>query len=175
MHNLSSSARLLFAMALLAFATTATASSPKDPAPEVPALPPAVTLGAPYQVVDAPVKAYVSVDGAAIAVKVDGERYTIQRFPNDAVTEGSVHTYEDLPRDAIFEAVQKFDGKVLVFFSVWDGAGEHEQLFFREVDAATGTFVGPGGLRWFHHPRPDLEHGTIYLGEGPRALATALH
>ncbi|MEP6591204.1 MAG: alpha/beta hydrolase-fold protein [Gemmatimonadota bacterium] len=41
--------------------------------------------------------------------------------------------------------------------------------------AAVLRSASPTGLRWFHHPRPDLEHGTIYLGEGPRALATALH
>lgn len=32
----------------------------------------------------------------------------------------------------------------------------------------------PAGLQWWYRPRPDLEHGTIYLGEGPRAFATTL-
>lgn len=32
----------------------------------------------------------------------------------------------------------------------------------------------PAGLRWFYEPRPDLEHGTIYLGQGPAALLRAL-
>jgi predicted alpha/beta superfamily hydrolase len=32
----------------------------------------------------------------------------------------------------------------------------------------------PAGLRWQYHPRPDLRHATIYLGESPRALREAL-
>lgn len=32
----------------------------------------------------------------------------------------------------------------------------------------------PVGLRWFYEPRPDLEHGTIYLGQGPAAMVKAL-
>ncbi len=32
----------------------------------------------------------------------------------------------------------------------------------------------PKGMLWWFRPRPDLEHGTIYLGEGPRAFATTL-
>ncbi|MES2304553.1 MAG: alpha/beta hydrolase-fold protein [Gemmatimonadota bacterium] len=32
----------------------------------------------------------------------------------------------------------------------------------------------PTGLIWWYVPRPDLEHGTIYLGQGPAALARAL-
>ncbi|HWA41415.1 MAG TPA: hypothetical protein VG712_07390, partial [Gemmatimonadales bacterium] len=30
------------------------------------------------------------------------------------------------------------------------------------------------GVRHTYHPRPDLTHGTIYLGEGPAALVAAL-
>lgn len=34
--------------------------------------------------------------------------------------------------------------------------------------------VAPASLRWFHEPRPDLEHGTIYRKAGPGALAMVL-
>lgn len=32
----------------------------------------------------------------------------------------------------------------------------------------------PAGLTWYYAPRPDLQHNTIYLGQGPTALLSAL-
>lgn len=32
----------------------------------------------------------------------------------------------------------------------------------------------PRGLTWYYEPRPDLEHGTIYRGAGPGAIAKVL-
>ncbi|MEO5800430.1 MAG: alpha/beta hydrolase-fold protein [Gemmatimonadales bacterium] len=65
------------------------------------------------------------------------------------------------------------------------GGMERRRLYLtaaNEEGISTGTakiagFIKtkpPAGLIWWYEPRPDLEHGTIYLGQGPTALAKAL-
>lgn len=67
-------------------------------------------------------------------------------------------------------AAREFRGRSLYLTS----ADEADIIAGTSRLAALLTAKRLTGLTWWYHPRPDLEHGTVYLGEGPRAFATAL-
>lgn len=103
----------------------------------------------PYKVFDAYKKFYFSKEKVILTVKVEGITILIQKFDNDLPKPSFVSQklYEDFPKNMQFEEVHEFDNKLYVFYSSWDGGNVNkEQLFYREIDFATGEFLGESKL-----------------------------
>ncbi|MNU71990.1 hypothetical protein D3C71_614370 [compost metagenome] len=99
-------------------------------------------LGMPYEVVDAPVKNYVSKDGNIIAFKMEKGVATIQKFDGPDFNQTSLNTYKDFPDGAIYEDQIEFDDFIYILLSVWDKSNQTEQFFVRKANKTTGQFEG---------------------------------
>lgn len=105
-----------------------------------------VQLGQPYPVVDGSHKYYFANGEEMVSVKVDGKHWFIQRFSVNGLNQLSFREYEDMPDDAEVEWIGRFGSKLYAMYSVWDRKDEYEQLFYREIDPATGLFIDRGHL-----------------------------
>lgn len=92
----------------------------------------------PYKVVDANYKNYFYAKGDLMTVKIKGKKVTVQKFNTTKLTEKANNVYTDLPKGFVYEAMLEYNGKYLLFYSVWDKKGQHEQLFYREIDFEAG-------------------------------------
>ncbi|RZJ66807.1 MAG: hypothetical protein EOO50_07930 [Flavobacterium sp.] len=100
-------------------------------------------VGEPYKVIDADDKYYMSVDGKVIAIKIRKRDIFVQRFDVDKPSQISVKEYEDaFPKNAVYERMEIVKGKVMLFFTQWNGDDEIEQLFVQEIDVDKGEFKG---------------------------------
>ncbi len=103
-----------------------------------------VTVGTPYQVVDAPSKDYFSDNkGHTIAVKTDGEKVIIQRYDIASMKETSRKTYEDFPPNNKIQKVLKVGDKLFYVFSSFNKKEKREDLYSREINMNEGTFASP--------------------------------
>ena len=100
-----------------------------------------VTVGTPYQVVDAGSKEYFS-DGKdyTISVKTKGKEVTIQRYDIGSMKELSNKMYEDFPPLNKVQKVLQIGDKLFYVFSSFDKKGKKEDLYSREVNMKNGTF-----------------------------------
>lgn len=98
----------------------------------------------PYRVVDAEEKWYLSDEkGSVMTVKFDGKEIFIQRFDGSKPIFLGEKKYEGfLPKHYVVENVKRLNGKYYVFYSLWDGDNDKEQLFAIEIDAVKGEFLG---------------------------------
>lgn len=105
------------------------------------------TVSEPYKVVDGS-KFYFSRDNQILTVKVDGADVLIQKLDSgaDKIKFKSEKKYEDLPKHFQVEDVLEYNDKYYFFYSSWDGDNDKEQLFSREIDFASGQFIGEGKL-----------------------------
>jgi len=101
-----------------------------------------VTLGTPYTVVDAGFKTYFEQDNEILTVKVAGRKVTLQKIDAVKLTFIAIHTYEDMPDGFQLENVMAHNHRHFVFYTVWDKPNKTEQLFYREIDFKSGTFLG---------------------------------
>lgn len=102
-----------------------------------------VEAGKPYTVVDG-IKHYLSSDNGILCMKVRGKSWTLQTLSSETLTQKTRKEYTDMPDNADLELFDKFGDRVFVLYSDWNKEGEREQLFKREIDPATGTFLGKG-------------------------------
>jgi len=103
-----------------------------------------VTLGTPYQVVDAGSKEYFSDGkGYTISVKTKGKEVTIQRYDILSMKELSNKMYEDFPPYNKVQKVLQVGDKLFYVFSSFDKKGKKEDLYSREVNMKDGTFENP--------------------------------
>lgn len=98
------------------------------------------SVGKPYRVVDAEHKFYFSSGNEIMSVKIDKRNTTIQKFNSRTLTFIREENYKDLPKGAVIENLRSINGHYYLFYSEWDG--DNEQLFYREIDFATGTYKG---------------------------------
>ena len=103
-----------------------------------------VSVSQPYEVVDASTKRSFTNGTDVLTVKVGGYKATIQKFTGDNLNCVSVKGDPKLEKGFLFEELLQIDGKVYLFYSVWDKANTTEQLFKREIDFESGDFTGPG-------------------------------
>jgi hypothetical protein len=103
---------------------------------------PKLTLGQPYEVIDAPGKFYLSKGNYLVTVKVMKKGIYLQKLNTDKLSLEKVRFYDDLPKGFTLELVTEFDNKYYVFYSAWDG--DNEMLFAREIDFDEGTFKSTG-------------------------------
>ncbi len=100
-----------------------------------------VTVGTPYQVVDAGSKEYFSDGkGYTISVKTKGKEVTIQRYDIGSMKELSNKMYEDFPPLNKVQKVLQIGDKLFYVFSSFDKKGKKEDLYSREVNMKNGTF-----------------------------------
>jgi hypothetical protein len=101
---------------------------------------PAVSVGKPYDVVDAQGKNYFSRGNEILAVKISGRNIVLQKFNSTDLNFQQIRQYEDFPKGFQLEKLTKVKDRYFVFYSLWDG--ENEQLFYREIDFKEGNFKG---------------------------------
>ena len=102
------------------------------------------TVSEPYKVVDAEEKFYLSDEqGGVLTIKFDGKEIYIQRFDGNKPGLLREKKYESfLPKHYVVEDVKKLGNKYYVFYSLWDGDNDKEQLFAAEVDFDKAEFSG---------------------------------
>lgn len=100
-----------------------------------------VKLGKPYPVVDAPIKHYIEHDHEMLSVKIDDEKFTLQKMSVDELTEISKTTYEDFPKKFSFERITEYHGRYYIFYTVSDKKTKITELFSREINFNNGTLM----------------------------------
>ncbi len=101
-----------------------------------------VTVGKPYEVIDAPTKLYFARGGEILTVKVQKRNVTIQKLNSIDLTFKKIKLYDDFPKGTTIEKITQFKNRYFLFYSLYED--KHEQLFCREIDFAGGSFVGTG-------------------------------
>lgn len=103
-----------------------------------------VTVGKPYEVVDAASKDYFSDgNGHTIAIKTDGEKVTLQRYDIGTMKELSRKEYTDFPPYNKIQNILKVGDKLFYVFSSFDKKERKETIYSREINMGDGTFAAP--------------------------------
>src|SRR5690349_5226063 len=101
-----------------------------------------ITLGKPYEVIDAQAKFYFPQGNEILTVKIDGKTIMTQKLSSTSLSFINGKTYNDMPKGSKIEKITSFKDKYYLFYEQWDG--DSEQLFAREIDFKDGSFKGPG-------------------------------
>lgn len=99
-------------------------------------------LGKPYTVIDAPSKNYFAVPDGLVAVKVDGNKYFLQKMSGETLSQVCMKEVRDLPKGHALETFVEMEGRIFLFYSMWDKPAQTEELWYREVDTKNCGFVG---------------------------------
>jgi hypothetical protein len=99
-----------------------------------------ISVGKPYEVVDAENKLYFARGGEILTVKVVKRNVILQKMNSLDLTFKSIKLYDDFPKGATFEKITQFKNRYFLFYSLYDD--KKEQLFYREIDFAAGAFMG---------------------------------
>lgn len=98
-------------------------------------------MSSPYEVIDG-YKFYFGRNEEALALKMQGTTFYIQKFEGKTLNEKSRKEFSDFPKGFAFEHVTEINQRIYLFFSLWDRGATKEQLFVREIDFEKGTFIG---------------------------------
>lgn len=93
-----------------------------------------VTVGQPYEVIDANSKFYFAHKGEILTLKIVKRSIILQKMDAATLKFQKTRIVEDLPRDYQLEKITKFKNRFYLFYSFWEN--EKEQLFAREIDIA---------------------------------------
>jgi hypothetical protein len=100
-----------------------------------------VTVGKPYEVIDADTKLYFTRGGEILTVKIDKKKNVIlQKLNSVDLTFKTIKMYDDFPKGAMLEKITQFKNRYFLFFSLYED--KLEQLFYREIDFTKGAFIG---------------------------------
>jgi len=100
-----------------------------------------VTVGTPYQVVDAGSKEYFSDNnGHAICVKTDGEKVTLQKYDVKSMKETGRKEYEDFPPANKLQDIIQAGDKLYYVFSSFNKKAKQEDIYARSINISDGTF-----------------------------------
>ncbi len=100
-----------------------------------------VTVGKPYEVVDAKSKEYFSDGkGFTVAVKTQDEKVTIQRYEIATMKQVSVKEYEDFPPYNKVQKIIMLGDKLYYVFSSFNKKEKKEDIYSREVNMSNGIF-----------------------------------
>lgn len=100
-----------------------------------------IEISKPYPVVDAKTKIYLRNDENILALKDN----TVQLLGIDKMNLAKISEFS-LPKGAEFEEICEFDGKHILFYSLWDKQNETEQLFYKEINIEKGNINDEGKL-----------------------------
>lgn len=101
------------------------------------------TVSEPYQVYDSPKKYYFSDGNQILTIKPWRKTVVLQKFDVNTLKLISAKEYEDFPGNYVVEGMKQLQDKYYLFYSSWSGKDtEHEQLYYREINFATGEFMG---------------------------------
>jgi len=103
-----------------------------------------VEVGVPYPVVDADTKYYIDYKDAIIGVKIDGKNITLQTYDTGKLTLDKIKAYEDFPKAFEIEDIMKIEDKIYLFYSSYNRKSTEEQLFYREINTETCSFISEG-------------------------------
>ncbi|MBT1709955.1 hypothetical protein KK062_17045 [Fulvivirgaceae bacterium PWU5] len=99
-----------------------------------------ITVGDPYDVIDAQSKHYFTENGEIMTVKVDKKDVIIQKMSAKTLKFLKARVYDDFPKGFTLEQVLQFKDRYYLYYSLYED--KQEQLFARELDFAAGTFKG---------------------------------
>ncbi|MFT7611798.1 MAG: hypothetical protein ACI9J3_000745 [Parvicellaceae bacterium] len=100
-----------------------------------------ISLGTPYNVVDARSKEYRSVgDNHVVSVKTAGAKVTVQLFNLNENKEISRTDYEDFPKYSKVQEVIQLAGKLFYIFEAYNKPDKTFSVYSREVNTSTGKF-----------------------------------
>ncbi|MCR5861355.1 hypothetical protein LRS05_03960 [Flavobacterium sp. J372] len=105
------------------------------------------TVSAPYKLFEGK-KFYFSNNNRLLAVKIEERDVMLQIFNNkdEKVSFIAEKKYEDFPKNMQLEDVIEHGGRYYLFYSLWDGRNDKEQLFVREIDFVKGIFTAEAKL-----------------------------
>jgi hypothetical protein len=102
-----------------------------------------IEFGKPHKVVNAKVKKkYFTFSGGILAVKASGGKVTLQTYSKDGLIQLKINSYVDFPDGFLFEDCVELGGRFLMFYSNWDREYNKQQLFMREIDKVSSSFIG---------------------------------
>lgn len=93
-----------------------------------------VTVGQPYQVIDADGKYYFTHNGDLLTVKQVKRSIILQRLNAKTLKFQQTRMFEDFPKGYQFEKITEFKNRFYLFYSHYED--EKEYLFAREIDIA---------------------------------------
>lgn len=89
---------------------------------------------------------YFSRDNSILAVKISPSEVNIQKFNIQSQAQICQEKYNDFSEFTQFEYVVEYNKRYFIIYSLWDKQNQYEQLFYREIDFASGKFINTGTL-----------------------------
>ena len=105
-----------------------------------------ITVGKPYEVIDAYYKMYIIKDGKILSFKRTMSALKMQLFDLKTLTELQSKDITDIHGGYSIECIKEFKGTIFLFYSLWDNVNLKEQLFCREIDFNKFSFKGQDRL-----------------------------
>ncbi|HEY0771663.1 MAG TPA: hypothetical protein VGD31_15160, partial [Sphingobacteriaceae bacterium] len=93
-----------------------------------------ITVGPPYDVIDADSKYYFAYKGDIITLKVVKRSVVLQKLNAGTLKFQQTRLHDDFPKGYQIEKITRFKDRFYLFYSYWEN--EQEQLFAREIDIA---------------------------------------
>lgn len=125
--------KILFAMSFLFVGLTAFGQKLSDDFE--------VSVGDPYQVVDAADKRYFSLgDGKSISVKTRGAIVTIQRYDGETGEETNRNVYEDFPKYNKVQDIVQVSGKLFYIYEAYNKKAKTFSVYCREINTDDASF-----------------------------------
>ena len=101
-----------------------------------------IEISRPYKVIDSYSRQYFNIGDNIFAFKHTKDGYVIQKFSTSTLKLVSTKNITGLPDKIVVESIREIDDKLFFFYSLWDKKNEKEQLFYQEVNLATGNLDG---------------------------------
>lgn len=98
-------------------------------------------ISEPYRVVDATSKNYFQRGKEVLSVKIVKSKAIVQKFDGNGMKAGLKRELE-LPKSYLYEGLIDFSNKIILLYSIWNKDRQSEQLFYREIDFASGNWKG---------------------------------
>lgn len=93
-----------------------------------------ITVGQPYDVIDAYAKHYFTYKGDILTIKLTKRAVILQKLSAGTLKFQQTRLHDDFPKGYQVEQITKFKDRFYFFYSTWEN--EQEQLFAREIDLA---------------------------------------
>ncbi|MDF2454596.1 MAG: hypothetical protein K0R51_589 [Cytophagaceae bacterium] len=103
-----------------------------------------ISKGSPYKTYKGGFMLYFQSGDEMLSFKRDGAIFIIQKYNTKTLVQTSVNIYKDILEDYPIVAVMEYNKRYFLFYSVDDKRNKVTKLFSREIDFATGTFIGVG-------------------------------
>ncbi|MCG8576430.1 MAG: hypothetical protein MI810_16210, partial [Flavobacteriales bacterium] len=103
-----------------------------------------VTVGTPYEVIDAGSKEYIALDdNFAIMAKMGNGIVNLQKYDFNRMKEVSRNTYQDLPKKAVFQDIIKIKDQVFYIYEAYDKKAKSFTVYSRQINTEDASFQKP--------------------------------